>query len=177
MKAASRIASFLRLGATAACAVGFAVFATGGDAQAQCLTPPGDLNDDGKTNVLDLQCGIFVSLFDSGAPGITELPACLKAPEQAADINCDGSVTVSDVLITVNYAVNLPLAGAIDADGDACPDACEVPDTFGALPAIASGTSASPSFTLRATSTGFQATGTSSSSSFSLKPKTVKSAD
>lgn len=177
MSAFLSVRGLLRLSATAAVAFGL-VAILGGTASAQCLTPQGDINDDGVTNVLDLQCLIFASLCELDE-SCSEFPACVVAPAQATDANCDSSTDVSDVLLLVNYAVGLDIDEAIDADGDQCPDACEVPAAYGALPAIATGTSSSASFTLRATAKGFQATGSSTgaTSGLTLKPKTVKAAD
>lgn len=175
MKATQFPARWVRNGVVASLVAGATLVLGLGSASAQCLEPPGDLNKDGKTNVLDLQCAIYVSLFETGAGGVTELPTCLKAPPQASDINCDSNTDISDVLNIVHYAVGLPLSSVIDADGDQCPDACEVPAVYAPIPTIATGMSASPSWTLKATASGFQAKGTSSSASFSLKPKAVTS--
>lgn len=175
MKANPFFARSIGKGLVALAVAGAAVVFGLGSASAQCLEPPGDVNNDGVTNVLDLQCLIYVSLYETGAGGVTELPACLQAPPQAADINCDSNTDVSDVLNVVYYAVGLPLSSAVDGDGDQCPDACEVPAVYAPIPTIATGMSASPSWTLKATASGFQAKGTSSSTSFSLKPKAVTS--
>jgi hypothetical protein len=149
----------------AALALALAWF-TSAAAQAQCLTPRGDINGDGTTNILDIQCGIFVSLTDPAAAP----PACLAWPTGAADIDCDGEINVTDMLIIVQLATELPLAPQIDADGDACPDACRSPGALTGGLAIATGTSAGPSYTLHALGADIAGSGGSVSPSFALRP-------
>jgi hypothetical protein len=137
-------------------------------ASAQCLTPRGDLNGDGTSNVVDIQCAVFVALNAENNP--SNPPACLAYSYVSADANCDDSIDVTDVLILVNHAVGAPIAASLDADGNNCVDACQ---TIGALVgdfAWADGDSASPSWTLQAVGTGFPTGGASGSASFQLQP-------
>jgi hypothetical protein len=140
-------------------------------AQAQCLSPRGDLNGDGATNVLDIQCGIYVSLLDLEA--LVEPPACLGHPISASDIDCDGNINVTDMLVIVQLAVNLPLNPELDGDDDGCPDACQVPGTLEGGIATVAGTSTGPSWKLHALGNGFESPGKSDSTSFSLRPLAV----
>jgi hypothetical protein len=140
-------------------------------AQAQCLTPRGDLNADGNTNILDIQCGIYVSLLDLEA--LVDPPACLGHPLAASDIDCDGNINVTDMLVIVQLAVNLPLNEALDGDADGCPDDCQVPGSLEGGIATVAGTSTGPSWKLHALGNGFETPDSSDSTSFSLRPLAV----
>lgn len=115
-------------------------------ASAICLDPAGDTNGSGSTSVADSVCIVLATLWDA-AGQVGAAPACLDpalTPLDAADLNCDGSITVSDVLITVGLALDAGLSPAVDTNGDDCADACEIPpntaptliggDTIGPLP-------------------------------------------
>ncbi len=94
---------------------------------AACLTPPGDLTANGVTTVVDVMCTIQGNLW-SLAGEVGPPPACLHVPGSPAllfDHNCDGIINVTDILITVSYALGVPLDTAVDANGDQCVDACE----------------------------------------------------
>lgn len=93
-------------------------------AGATCLTPPGDVNASGNTNVSDVQCAIQTNLAVLGGGGAAP-PACLGGPVDVVDGNCDGSVTVADVTLVISAALGIPLSAALDADADGCPDACD----------------------------------------------------
>ena len=84
----------------------------------------GDLDGSGASDVIDVQC-VTVSVLNllSGS----ELAECLAGDSQAADLDCNGSLNVSDVLLTVQQALGQELSGDLDADGDLCPDACAPP--------------------------------------------------
>jgi hypothetical protein len=140
-------------------------------ASAQCIEPRGDLTGDGMTNIVDVQCGIYVSL--NGIDNITSPPACLGYAYQAADSNCDGEIDVTDLIIVVQHAVLITLDPGIDADGDACPDACEVPATFDGAFSFGYGTSEGSAFRLSAVGNGFEASGSSGNSMFQLRPRAV----
>ncbi|NUN13857.1 MAG: lamin tail domain-containing protein, partial [Myxococcales bacterium] len=98
-------------------------------ADAKCLTPPGDIDLSGVTNVADVQCGILMSLWELGGK-ITPLPICLKSQVVDADLNCDGFTNVADVVISIFLALKQPLSPDLDADGDGCADICSF-DTDG----------------------------------------------
>jgi hypothetical protein len=95
-----------------------------GVAQAECLTPPGDVDGSGLTNVVDVQCALVTSLWylnNQQGP----IPNCVASVGGlVADTNCDTIVNVADVQIVIGYALSIPLSAAIDANGDQCPDAC-----------------------------------------------------
>jgi len=83
----------------------------------------GDLDDSGATDVVDVQCAILTALnllSDEGFPG------CLNAPTDEADLNCDASWDITDVVLTINGALN-QWATQLDADGNGCIDSCEEP--------------------------------------------------
>lgn len=101
-------------------------------ANATCLDPVGDLTGSGTTNVTDVQCAILSVLWtQAGAEG--SQPVCLVGNVSTADVNCDGTTVVTDVVLVVYWALSAPLSTDIDADGNLCPDACEniVTDTDG----------------------------------------------
>ena len=86
----------------------------------------GDLNANGVTNVVDVQCGIGVILWSlAGAMGAA--PACLALPPSAADLQCDGAVDVADALLLIALSLSGDLPHSIDADHSGCADACETP--------------------------------------------------
>jgi hypothetical protein len=57
---------------------------------------------------------------DGSAP-----PLCLVGEPERVDLNCDQSLSVADVIVSIERALNAPPSGATDADLDGCPDACE----------------------------------------------------
>jgi hypothetical protein len=140
-------------------------------ATAQCIEPRGDISGDGKTNIVDVQCAVFVSLDPEA--NLLNPPACLGYPFQAADANCNGTVDVTDLIILIQYAVSLDLDESIDADGDQCADACQVPGDLVAGHAIAAGISEGASFRLKALGSGFEANGGSANANFTLRPQAV----
>lgn len=89
------------------------------------LVPPGNINDDGLTNVVDVQCMILLVLAKAGGQ---PTPACLKVPPLDADINCDGVHNVIDVQALILLALKEPFSKALDNDGDGTVDACDPDD-------------------------------------------------
>ncbi len=83
---------------------------------------PGDVTARGTLDVVDVQCHILVVLAVGAAD---DPPACLEAPLGDADINCDGAVDVTDTVTIIQLVSGAGLDEAIDADHDACPDACQ----------------------------------------------------
>jgi len=90
-----------------------------------CEDPPGDITWNGETDVMDVQCTILTVLWELGS-GIGDGPGCCEAGTEAADLDCDGAVTVADCLIAIQLALSLPLDNTIDTDGDLCHDSCEL---------------------------------------------------
>lgn len=94
---------------------------------AVCLQPPGDVTNEGVSNVQDVQCLILMNLWSIA--GQTEpVPLCLKtpgSPSVIADHNCDSVVNVADTLLAVQFALVLELDEIIDKNGNQCVDACE----------------------------------------------------
>ncbi len=96
-----------------------------GSAKAECLDPPGDITENGTTNVIDVQCEILATLA-----GLDDspLPLCLAGGEESADLSCDGAVSVVDVLVAVYLVLDIALA--TDADGDGWVDDCGCGEGF-----------------------------------------------
>jgi hypothetical protein len=118
-----RLATFALLLATTFASTVF----SGSPAQAECLTVPGDVNADGKTNVVDTQCTLLTVLYQlTGAVGAP--PGCLKGQSPlAADVNCTGQIDVVDVQVTIALILTGKLPPAVDSDQNACVDNCEAP--------------------------------------------------
>jgi hypothetical protein len=85
----------------------------------------GDVNANGTVNIADGQCTILTALWEMGGQQ-TGLPTCL-GPDGAgmADLDCDGLVTIADVMLDLQAVVGIPVSLALDGDGNGCPDACE----------------------------------------------------
>ncbi len=123
--------SFARQRVVVAVAMVGALVAFGGGSRpavALCLQPAGDITGDGTATVVDVQCESILNLWSLGgmqgpAPecvGVTG-PAWL-----AGDHNCDHVINVTDTLLAVHWALQLPLSPVLDADGDNCVDACQL---------------------------------------------------
>jgi hypothetical protein len=94
-----------------------------GSAQADCLSPPGDLTSDGVTDVMDVQCTILTLLWELGG-GAGDGPMCLGVGAWNADLDCDQNTTVTDAVLVIQAALDIPWSVVIDADGDLCADDC-----------------------------------------------------
>lgn len=162
---------FVRL--TCALGVVGAVITFGGLASAQCLSPPGDINNDNETDIVDIQCAILVSLNELSGGGPEGLPDCLDVPTAAVDVNCDSAINVSDLLVIINFGFQLPLGAAIDPDGDGCPDACQVPGSVYLAPVYATGSASNGSFTLTATGGATPGSVPSMGGGFVLEPRAI----
>ena len=92
----------------------------------QCIEY-GDVTDDGIANVVDVQCGILSALASLTGGLFSEQPDCMKVPVENADLNCDGKVDITDVLLTIKLALGQPLDSTMDTNGDMCPDTCKAP--------------------------------------------------
>lgn len=89
-----------------------------------CVQPPGDVNEDAKTDVGDVQCTILVSLWSLGQiPGTP--PDCAMPSVAVTDMNCSGATDVQDLQISILLVLEAPLDASIDFDQDLCPDTCE----------------------------------------------------
>lgn len=101
-----------------------------------CDLPPGDVNQDGILNVVDVQCTVLVSTW--GMQGKTKpVPSCLAKQDLSyADLNCDGQVNVLDVQAMTLISLNLkcqketgqctPIYDVkIDANQNNIQDSCE----------------------------------------------------
>jgi len=92
-------------------------------AAALCPATPGDLDADGDTNVVDVQCAILTAL---NLLSDEEFPACLAVAPEEADINCDAAWDITDVVLSINIALQM-WPKDLDGDGNGCIDACEKP--------------------------------------------------
>ncbi len=91
----------------------------------ETLTAYADLNGDGKTTVVDVQCTTLVSLWEIGGKAGAK-PICLGNNEPfAADVNCDTHVNVIDIQIMTKLAFGDPLPNVIDNDQNNLVDSCE----------------------------------------------------
>lgn len=99
------------------------------DSSAGCFTTSGDTDGNGIRNVVDVQCGILLSLWAltsyKGA-----VPTCAIgspfSPALAGDHNCDGKTDVTDVLLSIHFALNEPPPAELDSDNNGVVDACEI---------------------------------------------------
>ncbi len=82
-----------------------------------------DLQGDGASDIVDVQCGILVTLWFLD-PSVGPPPTCLATQANHTDANCDGFVNVVDVQVYVYHALGSALPAALDADADGCPDGC-----------------------------------------------------
>lgn len=97
------------------------VFDSGMGSTTVCDTG-GDLNGDGVVNVADVLCDVLAVLAEASAGSP---PNCLAPTSAIADTNCDGNTTISDVNLALHYSLAIPLPTVLDANANACPDACE----------------------------------------------------
>jgi len=91
-----------------------------------CLEPPGDVTKNGATDISDVQCGILTVLAELVQGGSSASPPCLATSTSGADLNCDGTSDVTDVLLLIQLVLKEPLAVTIDTDGDGCHNNCEL---------------------------------------------------
>lgn len=136
-------------------------------AAAQCLNPPGDVDGNGTSNIVDVQCVILTVLAVLVG---TPTPPCVAAglPITAVDVTCGDGVTVADVLVAIEYALGAELKSSIDGDGDACPDAC-LPSELPLPRVVTTGTSSNTQWTLRPRGPSAPTAGTSANSKVTLK--------
>jgi hypothetical protein len=95
------------------------------NAQQGCLEPPGDVNQNGFANIVDVQCLILTAFWQIDGM-LSAVPSCLAVPPAFADLNCSKSRNVADIQLSIAYTLGQKLSAVIDADGSNCPDACEV---------------------------------------------------
>lgn len=93
-------------------------------ATAACLAPPGDIDQSGVTNVVDVQCAIVSALSALNPPYVA--PLCTNGVNSAPDVDCNGAPSVVDVTLVIYYALGTPLSPAIDANNDKCVDNCQL---------------------------------------------------
>ena len=92
-------------------------------AHAKCLDPPADLNADGTTDILDVVCNTLAVLWELG--GKTDpAPTCLEVSVSEADVSCDESTNVADILLTIKTALGITWSPIIDLNADFCADRC-----------------------------------------------------
>jgi len=87
---------------------------------AQCLTPPGDITGNGNTDVVDIQCSILATLAGLGE---TSAPDCLTSQDfNDPDLNCDGELSVVDIILNIELAFDSVLAEDTNSNGwiDSC---------------------------------------------------------
>lgn len=99
------------------------IAAVSGTANAECPVDFGDINADGSISIVDAQCVILTALWSLGG-GSAAAPSCAPDP-QNADLSCDDTIDVADVLLSIQKVLDTPLTIDVDADGNGCPDTCE----------------------------------------------------
>ena len=52
-------------------------------------------------------------------------PTTAFASSWSPDLNCDGTIDVVDVMLSILQALGTPLSEVLDSNGDDVPDACE----------------------------------------------------
>ena len=90
-----------------------------------CLSPPGDMDGSGEVNVADMQCAILTNLYVMAGDLTQASPSCAGENLYRADINCNGEVSVTDVMTVLSLAFGLPMNPLVDGDGNGCPDSCD----------------------------------------------------
>jgi len=107
-----------------------------GAANAQCTDLVGDLNASNEVDVTDVQCAILSTLSTlSPAPDDTLLE-CVGGDPSLADVNCDSSVNIVDVLLTISRAIDAPIPFPADSNGNGCPTLCDAPATVVGMPEV-----------------------------------------
>lgn len=97
----------------------------GGDCPAEgCDETYADMDMSGDVSVTDVVCLILVNLWTL-AGSVDDPPTCLAGVPDDADVTCDGMITVSDIVLTIERALGNPFAPEVDSNGDGCPDACQ----------------------------------------------------
>lgn len=94
----------------------------------ECLSFGDVTKSGGITDVVDVQCTILITLYQLGG-SVGGTPGCMgDATPAEVDLNCDGGISVTDVLLVIKAALSLPMEDALDADGSGCTDTCEYTD-------------------------------------------------
>jgi hypothetical protein len=89
-----------------------------------CTSPPGDVTNNGVTDISDVQCTVRMILWEqSGSVG--GLPECLEVAPNRVDLDCSGEITVVDAMLVVGSVFGDPMDPLLDANGNLCADACE----------------------------------------------------
>ena len=152
-------------------------FAT--QASAICPEFPGDITGDDNPDVIDVQCSIltsfyFIALNNGESPTV---PTCVANGPLDADLDCNNTVNVTDIQLTIILALQLTLDVALDVNGDNCVDACGIvctpPDCIaqlknGAFVPFGSTFLASENFQIKAVSPGWVGGPPSSSENFTI---------
>lgn len=89
----------------------------------EACTVGGDLTGNDELNVTDVQCGVLLTLWDFGGK-TTPVPTCQSTPVAAADLDCDGSASVTDLQLLIQLTISGFLDSEVDEDGNGCHDAC-----------------------------------------------------
>jgi len=95
-----------------------------------CTDWPGDVNNSGMPDILDIQCVVLCSLTElTQPPGMsnddTIWPPCMFGMWHTADLDCNDSINVTDTLLCIHWTLKLPISPLIDYNNNWCVDACE----------------------------------------------------
>ena len=92
--------------------------------QSVCDSVRGDVNLDGQANIFDVQCHILVTVNELA--GLSHSSSVCGATEESeVDQNCDYSVNIIDVYMTIQAALGQAWSPLMDGDNDGCADRCE----------------------------------------------------
>ena len=75
-----------------------------------CTSPFGNVNGDQLVNVVDVQCLILATVAQLDGDPFNDTPLCLDESAASADLNCDGSMNLTDVLVGAQLAVGVSLS-------------------------------------------------------------------
>lgn len=89
----------------------------------QCATNT-DLNGDDNTTIADVQCSILTVLWALSG-GIAPQPTCLAGSPETADFDCNASLDIVDIQLSISAVLGLELEASLDANGNGCLDSCE----------------------------------------------------
>lgn len=84
----------------------------------------GDVDGNGRVDISDYQCLVMATQWAVGGSS-TSVPACL-ADRGYADLDCDGAISVIDLMVMNDVIFGQPLNPTIDANADGMHDSCQL---------------------------------------------------
>lgn len=132
---------------TIACSVAALILVLGATASGQVCTHPaghvsfglfGDANGSGTRNVADAVCVLLGAVAELAGDDLSTV-SCLAFP-QAADLSCDGTINVSDAVVSVGLSFGEGVPDSLSPTADGCPLACQACAPMGASSCLIGGT-------------------------------------